>query len=341
MVSPFIAISAVLVLSLVIFKPFARCVDVQGKKDESTSDTAHGSAKLAAKSESRKKYFHQIRRVQKYKTVQERLEAKHRDISKYQHQFTNKGIAEESRRVAKRKPEEGGDPLNKGKKPKLLTRAERKAAEIRATNMAAMSQLTTMPKFMQKLKEGATSSTQKSKPSPDKGAEVVLFLVLAIIIPLSFETSSNSGISKTDELNDQPKSPKQLITKPAAKRKREWMTQIQKVRKYKSLTERHEAKKRADSRYQKQFTSQGIAKADRFRESKSERAQKAKSRREADNEQRRLSVSAEIRAIDIKAANAAAMSQIIGRPNLEQESRMKASSSFNEGKHDSHEKVKD
>jgi cytochrome c biogenesis protein ResB len=60
--------------------------------------------------------------------------------------------------------QEANLPDAKKKKAKILSPEEKRAANIRAANSAAFSQLSTTPKFMQKLKDGATSSTKEKQP---------------------------------------------------------------------------------------------------------------------------------------------------------------------------------
>lgn len=51
----------------------------------------------------------------------------------------------------------------KKKKAEVQSPEEIRAASIRAANLAAFSQLSTTPKFMQKLKDGTTSSTKEKQ----------------------------------------------------------------------------------------------------------------------------------------------------------------------------------
>lgn len=74
MIISFVAITALISLSLLLSHPFISCMDVGGKNDneslkpnESTSQQSHGNANLPQSSKSRKSYFNKITRVQKYK----------------------------------------------------------------------------------------------------------------------------------------------------------------------------------------------------------------------------------------------------------------------------------
>lgn len=65
-----------------------------------------------------------------------------------------------SRQTAKMRQAERQDPLIREKGSKPLSRAEKRAAEIRAANSAAFSQLTSRPNFMQKSNEDPSSSKE-------------------------------------------------------------------------------------------------------------------------------------------------------------------------------------
>ncbi|PWN36873.1 uncharacterized protein FA14DRAFT_152295 [Meira miltonrushii] len=397
MIIPFIATYMTFTLSLLLFHRSVDCMDSIGKTgfrrsklSENTSEQSLGlETKLATRPQPKKYSIYDIKQVKKYSTVQERIEAKRRDESKYQKQFTDQGIAEkkkilqgvkleeflgkaeryrerhrqeEARRAQKRKQEGVVRLRSKNKKPRPPSPAENKAAEIRAANSAALSQLSTTPKFMQKLKEETTAFTTVKKATPDKGMNfllsyfhdvkiitmfligrsLVIILVTTLPFFLSFlSTGAKKAISKTNEQDIVPTSDhqsnltKKLRTTSYAEQRRAWKTRIQRVQKYKSLEERHEAKRSDDRKYRKQFTQQGIEKAKKtlkgeeldaflkrahhFRESRSARTQKSRRRGRADvDESNQQKLSADVRAIDVRAANAAALSQLPRRWSFDQ-----------------------
>ncbi|PWN36872.1 uncharacterized protein FA14DRAFT_152294 [Meira miltonrushii] len=183
---------------------------------------------------------------------------------------------------------------------------------------------------------------------------VISFIIFVLMLPFVLGTNVKKAISKTSEhdviaTSDQQEDPsKQISATPNAKSKRAWKTRVRKVQKYKNLEERHDAIRRIDSKYRKQFTREGIEKAKetlrgdelytflrrakRFKESRVTSTQKAKRARKAEKDADTYKpIPSAVQAIDIRAANAAALSQLPRRPSFVQKSDQEPSLSGKQG----------